>query len=110
MKATFNGALQLSVLDGWWAEAYDGDERLGDPERRRRGSRGRRRAATPALFYDLLEQEVIPLFYDRDAAGVPHGWCERIKQALVTLAPDVHRDPHGRTTTSSGSTEPDPQG
>ena len=47
MKATFNGALQLSVLDGWWAEGYDGDERLGDPRRRRRDARRRSTTATP---------------------------------------------------------------
>ena len=81
MKATFNGALQLSVLDGWWAEAYDGTNgwaipgEEGDDER------------DAELFYDLLENEVVPLFYDRDAAGVPNGWCDKVKQALVTCAP-----------------------
>jgi starch phosphorylase len=86
MKTTFNGALQLSVLDGWWAEAYDGlngwaidghedsdpwiaDQRDGD------------------TFLDLLEQEVIPLFYDRDEHGVPQGWCRVVKAALATCAP-----------------------
>jgi starch phosphorylase len=86
MKATFNGALQLSVLDGWWDEAYDGDNGwaitgeedgdldLGDDRDAQR-------------LYDLLEKEVIPLFYDRDEAGIPQRWCELIKRALVTCAP-----------------------
>jgi glycogen phosphorylase len=86
MKATFNGALQLSVLDGWWAEGYngsngwaipgDGDE---DPETID--------ARDADLFYDLLEHEVIPLFAERDADGVPQRWCNLIKESLATLAP-----------------------
>jgi starch phosphorylase len=86
MKAVFNGALQLSVLDGWWAEAYDGvngwaipgDE---DPDHEAADSRDAER------FYELLEQEVIPLFHERDENGIPHAWCERIKHALMTCAP-----------------------
>jgi starch phosphorylase len=86
MKATFNGALQLSVLDGWWAEGYDGTNGWAipgsldaDPDKADAGD--------AALFYDLLEQEVIPLFGERDADGVPQGWCDKIKEALATLGP-----------------------
>jgi starch phosphorylase len=86
MKATFNGALQLSVLDGWWAEGYDGMNGWAIP-----GDEDPDYAAADARdalrFYDLLEQEVIPLFYERDEHGVPTAWCERIKHALVTCAP-----------------------
>jgi starch phosphorylase len=86
MKATFNGGLQLSVLDGWWAEGYDGlngwaipgDE---DPDHVAADARD------AARFYELLESEVVPLFHDRDGDGVPRAWCERIKHALVTCAP-----------------------
>lgn len=86
MKATFNGVLQLSVLDGWWAEAYDGGNGWAipgeeDPDAAVMDARD------AARFYDLLEREVIPLFYERDEAGVPGGWCERIKASLVTNAP-----------------------
>jgi starch phosphorylase len=86
MKATFNGALQLSVLDGWWAEAYDGTNGWAIP-----GDEDPDFAAADAndaaCFYDLLEHEVIPLFYERDSDGVPHRWCDRMKRALVTCAP-----------------------
>ena len=86
MKATFNGVLQLSVLDGWWAEAYDGMNGWAIP-----GDEDPDHAAADArdaqLFYELLENEVVPAFYDRDAGGVPHAWCERIKHALATCAP-----------------------
>jgi starch phosphorylase len=86
MKTTYNGALQLSVLDGWWAEAYDGSNGWaidghegGDPQ-----ASDERDATT---FLDLLEHQVIPLFYDRDESGVPQGWCRMVKAALRTCAP-----------------------
>jgi glycogen phosphorylase len=86
MKATFNGALQLSILDGWWAEAFDGSNGwaipvhdVADP--------ADTDALDAAAFYDLLEREVIPLFYDRTEDGVPHGWCALMKAALRTCAP-----------------------
>jgi starch phosphorylase len=86
MKATFNGGLQLSVLDGWWEEAYDGTNGWAIP-----GDEDPDPAAADARdahrFYDLLESEVIPLFHKRDANGVPQAWCERIKDALVSCGP-----------------------
>jgi starch phosphorylase len=86
MKATFNGALQLSVLDGWWAEAYDGTNGwavAGDGEEGPDAADARDAGA----FYDLLEHDVVPLFNTRDSAGVPQGWCDLVKRALVTLGP-----------------------
>jgi glycogen phosphorylase len=85
MKATLNGGLNLSVLDGWWAEAYDGtngwaiDSPIGDP-------RAQDDHDANALL-DLLEHEVIPLFYDRGDDGIPHGWLARVKAAMRTLIP-----------------------
>ena len=86
MKACFNGVLQLSVLDGWWAEAYDGangwaipgDE---DPDPAVMDARD------AADFYDVLEREVIPMFYDRGDDRVPHAWCDRMKASLATNVP-----------------------
>jgi starch phosphorylase len=85
MKATFNGVLQLSILDGWWDEAFDGENGWGipgteDPEVAVMDARD------AAAFYDLLEHEVIPLYYARGDDGVPHGWCEKIKRSLATNA------------------------
>jgi len=85
MKATFNGVLQLSVLDGWWAEAYDGANGFAiesDPE----ADPAAQDAADAERLYTLLEQEVVPLFYERDADGVPQRWCELVKEALATCA------------------------
>ena len=68
MKAAFNGVLQLSVLDGWWAEGFDGTNGWGIPgdEDPDPAVADLRDATT---FYDLLEHEVVPLFYERDAAA-----------------------------------------
>ncbi|MCS7007054.1 MAG: alpha-glucan family phosphorylase, partial [Gaiellaceae bacterium] len=83
MKAVLNGGLHLSVLDGWWAEAFDGSngwaietpEHLGPEEAD---------AHDAHALYDLLEREVLPLFSTRGADGVPHGWCEKVKASLAT--------------------------
>ena len=95
MKATFNGVLQLSVLDGWWAEGYSGTNGWaipGDGDADPGVVDGR----DAELFYDLLEHEVIPLFHDRDEHGVPNGWCDRIKEARRHAGAGVHGDAHGQ--------------
>jgi len=81
MKAALNGGLNLSVLDGWWPEAYDGIDGWAIPADgvHDEDARDARDAAT---FYDLLEREVIPTFHDRDAAGIPTTWVRRIKASL----------------------------
>ncbi len=85
MKATFNGVLQLSILDGWWDEGFDGENGWG-----LEGTEDHDHAVMDArdagAFYDALEREVIPLFYDRGDDGVPHGWCEKVKRSLATNA------------------------
>jgi starch phosphorylase len=86
MKATFNGALQLSVLDGWWAEAFDGSNGWAIPLHEE-PDLAKGDALDAEAFYDLLEREVMRLFYDRGDDGVPHGWCRLMKAALVTCAP-----------------------
>lgn len=86
MKAAFNGTLNLSVLDGWWAEAYDGSNGWGiDGSEDSNADAKDQRDAT--AFYDLLENEVIPLFYDRDSHGIPRGWVKRMKASIRTIAP-----------------------
>lgn len=89
MKAALNGSLNLSILDGWWAECYD-------------GVNGWAIAAAPAEFsdeereriecdslYSLLENEVIPAFYERNSDGVPEALISRIKASLTSLGPFV---------------------
>jgi glycogen phosphorylase len=86
MKSALNGGLNVSVLDGWWAEAYDGTNGWaieGDVDTDHAAQDARHGAA----LYDLLEREVLPLFYERDAHGVPNAWCERVKASLKTNGP-----------------------
>jgi len=75
MKAGLNGVPQLSTLDGWWSEGYDGSNGWAIQP-------GQDDAADAEQLYRLLEQDIVPLFYDRDAQGVPLGWVEKIKHAM----------------------------
>jgi starch phosphorylase len=86
MKSVMNGGLQLSVLDGWWAEAYDGSNGWAlsgeiDPDH------GAADARAAAELYGALEAEVVPAFYERDGDGLPGAWIERMRASLKTLAP-----------------------
>ena len=87
MKVLVNGGLNLSELDGWWAEAYapevgwalgDGQEHGDDPAWD---------AVEAEALYDLLEREVIPEFYNRDAQGIPGAWVARMRESMARLTP-----------------------
>ncbi|MDR3516832.1 MAG: alpha-glucan family phosphorylase [Azospirillaceae bacterium] len=87
MKVLVNGGINLSVLDGWWAEAYtpevgwalgDGQEHGDDPVQD---------AADAEALYDLLEREVVPAFYSRDKAGIPVAWVARMRESMARLTP-----------------------
>jgi starch phosphorylase len=84
-KVLLNGGLNLSILDGWWAEAYDGLNgfAIGDGTTHVSPEEQDRRDAES--LYRVLEEQVVPLYYDRDDHGVPHGWVARVKQSLRTL-------------------------
>ena len=85
MKAAFNGTLNLSVLDGWWAEAYDETNGWGI-DGTEDADHGAKDARDAAAFYDILEHQVIPLFYERDEKGIPRGWVKRMKASIRTCA------------------------
>ena len=86
MKVVFNGGLNLSVLDGWWAEAYDGSNGWALPGDVEADSEAQdERDAT--MLCELLEREVVPAFYERDAQGLPQVWLARVRASLRTLAP-----------------------
>jgi starch phosphorylase len=87
MKVLVNGALNLSELDGWWAEAYvpevgwalgDGQEHGDDPAWD---------AAEAEALYNLLERQVVPEFYSRDLNGIPAAWVERMRESIARLTP-----------------------
>ena len=73
MKSAFNGGLQLSVLDGWWAEAYDGSNGWALPGDVMDDA-GAQDERDTHLFHQLMDEEIIPAFYDRDQRGVPQAW------------------------------------
>ena len=92
MKAAANGALNLSILDGWWPEAYDGTNgwAIGNGEEHEDMAYQDRVEAT--ALYDLLEKEIVPLFFDRGPDGLPHGWIETMKNSMTTIC--VHFNSH----------------
>jgi starch phosphorylase len=87
MKAAMNGVLHASILDGWWCEAFTGDNgfAIGRGEEYADTEHGDRVEAH--ALYRLLEEEIVPLFYDRDAAGLPRGWIARMKRSIATIGP-----------------------
>ena len=86
MKVVMNGGLHISVLDGWWAEAYDGENgfAIGNGEIHVSDEVQDKRDAD-ALFR-LLEEKIVPLYYNQDANGVPRHWVHAIKRSMRTLA------------------------
>ena len=86
-KVAINGGLNLSILDGWWLEGYDGNNGFAIGN----GTDATEVAAIDALdaesLYRTLEQDVVPLFYNRDGSGLPRGWIAMMKRAIQTLAP-----------------------
>jgi starch phosphorylase len=89
MKSALNGGLNLSVLDGWWDEWYDGRNGWAIPSADRVADPRRRDEIEAAGLYDLLGRSVAPLFYERDADGLPRGWLEMVGRSLRDLGPRV---------------------
>jgi len=86
-KAAMNGVLNLSILDGWWPEGYDGVNGWAIGNGNHYAEEERADEADADALYDLLEREVVPLYYDRDASGVPRGWMARAADAIATVTP-----------------------
>jgi starch phosphorylase len=87
MKAGCQGCLNFSILDGWWREGYDGTNGFAIGEDAHADSVEAQDRADSASLYKVLTQDVIPLFYQRDAQGIPRQWIQRIRRAMVTLVP-----------------------
>jgi starch phosphorylase len=91
MKAALNGGLNLSVLDGWWDEWFDGGNGWAIPTADGLGGDDpdHRDAVEAAALYELIENQVAPRFYDTGADGVPARWIEMVRHTLATLVPKV---------------------
>jgi starch phosphorylase len=87
MKVLVNGGLNLSELDGWWAEAYDPPVGWALGDGREHGDDPALDAAEARALYDLLEQHVVPEFYRRSDGGVPTAWVARMRESMATLTP-----------------------
>lgn len=87
MKVLVNGGLNLSELDGWWAEAYTPNVGWALGDGREHADEALSSDLEAAQLYDLLESQVIPEFYSRDADNVPHAWIARVRESMATLTP-----------------------
>jgi len=85
-KVVLNGGLNLSVLDGWWAEAYDGSNGFGIGKGASHVSDEVNDQRDALDLYRVLEAEVVPLYYDRDVDGLPHKWVQRMTNSISSLA------------------------
>jgi starch phosphorylase len=92
MKAALNGSLNLSILDGWWAEFYDGENGWAIPTADSAGDASERDDLEAEAMYDLIEHQLAPRFYDRGKDGVPTRWVESIRHTLATLSPALSAD------------------
>lgn len=87
MKVLINGGINLSELDGWWAEAYSPEVGWAIGDGQEHGDDPAWDAAEAVALYDILEREVVPEFYTRDGSGVPAAWVARMKESMARLTP-----------------------
>ncbi len=92
MKVLVNGGINLSELDGWWAEAYTPEVGWALGDGREHGDDPAWDAIEADALYGLLEREVIPEFYSRDASGIPIGWVKRMRESMARLSPQFSAD------------------
>ncbi len=81
MKASLNGTLHLSCLDGWWPEGFNGENGWVV------GGETSDDARDAASLYDTIEQKIVPLYYDAGTGGLPHGWVAMMKKAMMSVSP-----------------------
>jgi starch phosphorylase len=87
MKAALNGALNLSISDGWWPEGYDGTNGWVIGEEKTYANTEEQDEADAKSLYKILGEEIIPLYYHRDDRGIPGKWMQRMKRSMATLIP-----------------------
>jgi starch phosphorylase len=87
MKASCNGGLNLSVLDGWWVEGYHQDNGWAIGAGEEYTDLHYQDDVESRAIYDLLEQELVPLFYTRSSDGIPRGWMRATKRSISTVSP-----------------------
>ena len=92
MKAAMNGALNFSILDGWWIEGYNGDNGFGIGDLDESLTEAEMDAADSLALYSTLENELIPAYYAKAENGLPVEWIRRMKNSMATLTPQFSSD------------------
>lgn len=87
MKAVMNGTMNFSVLDGWWCEGYREGAGWALPEKRTYKNQDLQNKLDSEIIYTTLENEIVPLFYNRGADNIPHGWIQYMKKCIAEIAP-----------------------
>ncbi len=87
MKAAINGVLNCSILDGWWDEAFENDLGWAIGRGEHYANYDQQDEIESQALYDLFEDQIVPLFYDRDEHNIPRGWVTRMKKCIAKLAP-----------------------
>ena len=93
MKACMNGVPQLSIGDGWWAEGYNGKNGWAIGEGQEYANQDEQDWHDVESLYSILEDKIVPLYYDRGAENIPAGWVSVMKEAIASVAPEfsAHR-------------------
>jgi starch phosphorylase len=91
-KAAINGAINFSVLDGWWDEGYNGENGWTIGERREYSDLEEQDRVDSISLYETLENEIIPLFFDHGDDAVPHGWLQKMKESIQSCGPVFNTD------------------
>ncbi|MCB0314954.1 MAG: alpha-glucan family phosphorylase, partial [Calditrichaeota bacterium] len=86
-KVALNGGINLSVLDGWWCEGYDGKNGFAFGDREDYSDLEELDSWDSDAIYDILENDLIPLYYKRGDDGIPHDWIKMMKNSMVSLSP-----------------------
>ena len=109
MKVLVNGGLNLSELDGWWAEAYSRDVGWALGDGHEHGDDPSWDAREAEALYDVLERQLIPEFYQRDSDGVPTAWIARIRESMARLTPYFSANRSVRDTPIGTTSRPRPR-
>ncbi len=91
-KVAMNGGLNLSVLDGWWLEGYDGTNGFAIGNEVEAAETADIDASDAESLYRVLEKQVVPLYYERDSEGLPRKWISMMKNSIATLVPEFNSD------------------
>ena len=92
MKVLIHGGIHLSTMDGWWREAYNGSNGWKIGEDVTTGSEQEQDDQDAASLRTLLDNTIVPLFYDRGRDGIPHKWLKKIRHSMASLIPVYNTD------------------